>query len=291
MFNIGIIGSDNSHAMQFSKLVNIPEGKSGEYNFPDMRVKYIYGHDRMRTEEVAAGGQIESIAGKPEDMIGKVDAVMVVFRDGGLHAQYALPFIQAGIPVWIDKPFTIKIEEAKKLLEAAEKHNTLITGGSTCKYAYDVLLLKNAVETKAVTGNIISGALNFPADLESEYGGIFFYGAHMAEMLLTIFGYDVKSVVSSVNNGNVITIAKYDRYQVVMNFTKNSPRYLGIIYGEKDNIVREIEKTFLYHLGFKEFAEMLRSGKRPLSFEQLLSPVMLLNAIDKSIKEGCEVYI
>jgi predicted dehydrogenase len=291
MINIGIIGSDNSHAMAFSKLVNISNQISGEYEFPDIRISHIYGLDRKQTEEVSVEGQIANIVDAPEDLLAKVDAVMVLFRHGDLHASYALPFLRAGIPVWIDKPFTIKIDDARMLVETAGQHNTLLMGGSTCKYAYDVLLLKNAVESMAMTGHIISGALNFPADLDSEYGGIFFYGAHMVEMLMTIFGYDVKSVSTSVNNGSVVAIAKYDRYQIIMNFTRKSHRYIGIIYGEKENIVREIDISIIYRLGFIKFIEMLKSGKAPLSHEQLVSPVILLNGIDKSIKENREVFL
>lgn len=290
MFNVGIIGSDNSHALAFSKLANIPDEKTGEYAFPDIRITSIYGFDKEQTEKVAREGQIKFIAEKPEDLIDKVDAVMVVFRHGDLHAEYALPFIEAGIPTWIDKPFTIKIDEAKKLVEAAEKHNTLLTGGSTCKYAYDVLMLKNSVENSGA-GNVLSGVLNFPGDLSSEYGGLFFYGGHMAEMLMTIFGYDVKSVTTTVKNENVIATARYDKYDIVLNFAKNCHQYLGIIYGDKKVIVREIDISIIYKLGFAKFVEMLRTGKRPLPLEQLVAPTVLLNAIVKSVETGKEVFL
>lgn len=291
MFKVGIIGSDNSHALAFSRLTNIKNELTGEYEFPDIRVTAIYGHDEKKTEEVASEGKIEFIAKNPQDLFGKVDAVMVVFRHGDLHAEYALPFVEAGIPTWIDKPFTIKISDAKKLIEAAEKNNTLLTGGSTCKYAYDVIMLKNSVENDKSFGEIVSGALNFPANPDSEYGGLFFYGPHLAEMLMTVFGYDVKSVITSESNGNIIAVAKYDRYHIVMNFTKEAQRYLGIIYGAKKTIVRDIDISIIYRLGFAKFAEMLRTGKRPLPLCNLLAPVVLLNAIEKSIKTGREVYL
>lgn len=291
MFRIGILGSDNSHALSFSKLANIPDPDTGEYIFPDVRVTGIYGHDRAQTEKVARDGKLEFIAEKPEELTGKVDAIVVVFRDGDLHAGYALPFIEAGIPAWIDKPFTIKVSDAKKLIEAADRHNTLLTGGSTCKYAYDVQMLKNSVENDKNLGNIISGAVNFPATLDSEYGGLFFYGPHLAEMVMTIFGYDVKSVAAGVKNGSVIAVAKYDRYDVVMNFTKGAKEYVGVIYGENKTIVREIDISIIYKLGFGKFVEMLRAGKRPFPLEQLLAPTVLLNAVLKSVETGREVSL
>lgn len=291
MFRIGILGSDNSHALAFSKLTNIKDENNGEYLYPDMRVTSIFGLDKEQTEKVAREGKIEYIADSPEDMMDRVDAVMVVFRHGDLHAKYALPFIEAGIPTWIDKPFTIKNTDAKQLIDAANKHNTLLTGGSTCKYAYDVVMLKNTVDMIKQKGESFIGAVNFPADLESEYGGIHFYGPHMAEMVMTIFGYDVKSVTTSVVNDSIVAVAKYDNFQVTMNFTKAATKYYGVIYSGEKTVVREIDISIIYRLGFDEFVKMLRTNKRPLELSKLLAPTVLLNAIDDSIKSGKEVYL
>lgn len=291
MFRIGILGSDNSHALAFSKLTNIKDEKTGEYLYPDMRVTSIFGLDKEQTEKVAREGKIEYIADSPDEMMDRVDAVMVVFRHGDLHAKYALPFIEAGIPTWIDKPFTIKNTDAKQLIDAANKHNTLLTGGSTCKYAYDVVMLKNTVDMIKQKGESFIGAVNFPADMESEYGGIHFYGPHMAEMVMTIFGYDVKSVTSSVVNDSIVAVAKYDNFQVTMNFTKAATKYYGVIYSGANTMVREIDISIIYRLGFDEFVKMLRTNKRPLELSKLLTPTVLLNAIDESIKSGKEVYL
>lgn len=290
MYKIGILGSDNSHALAFSKLVNIPDPATGEYLYPDIRITGIYGHDSEQTEKVATEGQLDFIAEKPEDFSGKVDAVMVVFRHGDLHAKYALPFIRAGIPTWIDKPFAISISDAIDMIETAETHETLLTGGSTCKYAYDVLMLKNTVESNSI-GNIITGSMNFPADLESEYGGLFFYGPHLAEMVMTVFGYDVRSVAAYVKNGSITALARYDRYDITMNFTRNSRQYVGIVYGENRTAVREIDISIVYRLGFDKFAKMLRTGKLPMPLQHLLAPTVLLNGIMKSLETGREVSL
>lgn len=291
MFRIGILGSDNSHALAFSKLTNIKDEKTKEYLYPDMRVTVIFGLDKEQTEKVAREGKIEYIVNSPEEMMDKVDAVMVVFRHGDLHAKYAFPFIEAGIPTWIDKPFTIKNADAKQLIDAAYKNNTLLTGGSTCKYAYDVVMLKNTVDMIKQKGESFIGAVNFPADMESEYGGIHFYGPHMAEMVMAIFGYNVKSVTTNVVNDSIVAVAKYDNFQVTMNFTKAASKYYGVIYSGEKTVVREIDISIIYRLGFDEFVKMLRINKRPLELSKLLAPTMLLNAIDESIQSGGEVYL
>lgn len=290
MFKIGIIGSDNSHAEVFSKLVNLPDS-NGYFQFPDFRVTGIFGLESERTAQVAQDGAIEYIAEKPEYLIGKVDAVMVVFRHGDLHKEYALPFIKAGIPTWIDKPFTIKNKDALELINTAKKNNTLLTGGSTCKYTYDILMVRNAVQKGGRIGKIKSAMLNFPATLENEYGGIYFYGAHLAEMTMAAFGYDAKSVIASEKNGNVVATVKYDNYQVVMNFIPGVREYYAVVFGENGTMMREIDISICYMKGFEEFAGMLRTGKIPIPLDQLYAPVELLNAVVKSYQTGTEVVL
>ncbi len=291
MFRIGILGSDNTHADAFSKTVNLPDEKTGQYLFPDFKITCIFGLDKTRTEEVASKGKIECIVEKPEDMFGKVDAVMVVFRHGDLHLKYALPFVEAGIPTWIDKPFTIKTEDAKTLFDAARKYNTLITGGSSLKYVYDVLMVKSAVENGNRIGQLKTAAVNFPASLDSEYGGIHFYGPHLAEMTLKAFGYDAKSVLASENNGCVTAILKYDRYQITMNFIPYSKEYFAILYGDKGTMVREIDITGCYILEFEEFARMMRTKEPVEKFEHLYAPVELLNCVMESVRQKTEIAL
>ena len=51
MIRIGIIGSDNSHAEIFSKMLNIPD-ENGEYAYPDARVVAIYGAEEARPKKL-----------------------------------------------------------------------------------------------------------------------------------------------------------------------------------------------------------------------------------------------
>lgn len=291
MFRIGIVGSDNSHAEIFSKLVNLPDPKSGQSLFPDCKVVGIYGLEKERTKQVARDGSIDFIAEKPEDLMGKIDAVMVVFRHGDLHAQYALPFIKAGIPTWIDKPFTIKNEDAKEILAAAKVHHTLVTGGSTCKYASDVLMAKNAVQNGSRIGKIKTATINFPSTLENEYGGIYFYGAHLVEMTMEIFGYNPKAVIASENNGCVTSILKYEQYQVTMNFIPDSKEYFVTLFGENGTIIREIDISIVYKLGFEKFVEMLRTQKMPIPLDNLNAIVETFNSLVQSYTTKSEILI
>lgn len=288
MFKIGILGSDNSHAQHFARLCNV-EKVYGD----DVRIVAIYGNDDdpNHTKEVAEKGEIPFIANNPEEFMGKVDAVMVVYRRGSLHVPHILPFIEAGYPVWIDKPVCESIEDIELLRKAVEKNNTLITGGSTLKYNYEILTLKDKVESGRI-GNVSGGCINFPGDLESEYGGIFFYGSHLIEMMLSVFGYDVKSVTAkTIAPKNSMVIASYEDKMVTLAFNNLCSSYYVTVYGDKKVCSQEVDISFIYKLGFAKFVEMLKTNKMPLSFDDLVKPVYVLNAIKKSLDEDREVQI
>lgn len=292
MFRIGILGSDNSHALAFAKLCNLPD-ENGNYLYDDVRVTAIYGFNDTpeHTKRVADRGQIETIVSAPEEFFGLVDAVMVVYKSGKYHVPHILPFIEKGYPVWIDKPIAESLEDVKKLREAVEKNNALITGGSTLKYNYEILTLQNKVKSGEL-GEVSGGYMNFPGDLNCEYGGIFFYGSHLSEMCLSVFGYDVQSVyASTVDPLNTMVIVKYADKEVALNFNYKAKEYALVVLGSEKNAVMELDISIIYKLGFHKFVEMLRSKKMPLSFDDLVKPVYMLNAIQKSLDEKREVSL
>lgn len=289
MIKIGLIGSDNSHAVAFSQLANIPD-HTGTHLFSDVRITCIYGEDKIRTREVADIGHIDRIVDSPADMLTLVDAVMVVFRHGGLHFAHALPFVKAGIPTWVDKPFTIDLLEAVKLTEAAREYGTLLSGGSTCKYCPDILALREEFLGLDEKNAVISGHFNFPGELDSPYGGIFFYGGHAIEMLITIFGADIRSIKADVHCGNVIAIMKYDRFAVTVNFSEVS-EFFAAIYSPLKVVNRRIDISDVYRHGFSRFIDELHHGEMSQDYENFVRPVRFLNVLNESIQSGKEVYV
>ena len=85
MFRVGIIGSENSHAMAFSEIFNI----NNKEQYPDIQVVAIYGEDQAASEAVRDKCGVEIMT--PEEMLGKVDAVMVTSlyrgRNSGICGQ------------------------------------------------------------------------------------------------------------------------------------------------------------------------------------------------------------
>ena len=192
MFRIGILGSENSHAMAFSKMFNgIDKNYEGE--FDDMCVVGTFGTDDASNKALIEQAGVQFIADKPEDLLGHVDAVMVTARDGKYHAEYAHPFLEAGLPAFIDKPFTVGLDKADELLTAARESGALLCGGSSLKYLDEMNALARFRQSKTVVG----GNVTAPINMVNPYGGFYFYAQHLVEMVCEIFGRFPKNSTAS----------------------------------------------------------------------------------------------
>jgi len=291
MYKIGIIGTENSHAMAFSKIINLPCPTTGKVLYPDAKVIGVYGPDKTTAQAIINEAGAEFIADSPDEFHGKVDAMMITNRKGSLHARYAMPFIEKGMPLFIDKPFTSNVAEAEKLIAAAKKSGSKISGGSGCKLAYDVLILQNNVHNLLASGKIISGSMNFAADTASEYDGFYFYSPHLTEMALKVFGTNVKSVAAFENGGSRVSIWRYENFDVSLHFTKDAPESSAVIYTKNGNIMRNIDISMVYPIEVQQFIHMLRTGEMPETYDELVLPVKLIAAIEEAVKTGREVAV
>ncbi len=290
MFKLGIIGSDNSHALQFARLANHEEGVNG-FRMPDVAVTHIYGTDQEKTKEVAEKGKIETIVSSPEEMVGRVDGVACVWRHGSKHCEYVMPFLNAGVPVFVDKPLATTIVEAKRMIDTAQKARVGFTSFSTLRYATSTVTFVKSLNEKV--GEICSGVSTGPADRHSEYDGIFFYGIHAVELMNTVFGCGCSLVTAKEEGKNVVTICHFPNdVLVTLHLLGNAAYTFHIVaYGTKGWDTQAIDSSTCYYEGMKTFVECMRTGVWPLTPEQLLKPVAVLQAIEKSLNTGstCEV--
>ena len=78
--------------MAFAKLI------AGDPEYADIELAGVYGYDAEANKKLLDAGLTACAAEKPEDFLGKVDAIMVTARHGDLHYDYALPYIKEGVP-------------------------------------------------------------------------------------------------------------------------------------------------------------------------------------------------
>lgn len=283
MFRVGILGAENSHAMAFSEIFNglKPEFKD---DFADIRVVAVGGHYPEANQAVAQKCGVEMIVERPEDMLGHIDALMVTARDGKFHAEFARPFIEAGIPAFIDKPFTSNPAEAVALARLAKEKGVPLVGGSSVKLSPDTLRLKAlAAEKRDI---ICSADVTAPINLENEYGNFWFYASHLAETCLSVFGPDAQWVQANRTDRGVTAIVHYPDFDVTNHYTQGAYSYSGTLYTPEGTtyIPISLDNIYAYECGI--FAKMLRTGEMHDSYEDLVRPVFYMAAIEKAFETG-----
>jgi len=104
---------------------------------------------RERLDEPAVPGY-----GSPQAMIGEtpLDAVIVASHTKD-HARHALPFVEAGIPVYLEKPLTAELPEAFDFVERVGTDRTLVQIGLQRRFD-DALLHAKAILDDGIIGTI-----------------------------------------------------------------------------------------------------------------------------------------
>src|SRR2546423_1459537 len=68
------------------------------------RLTHICCEDPHEAQRVSQASLIPQVVTSPTDVIGQVDAVIIPTDKGQEHVERARPFVEAGLPVFIDKP-------------------------------------------------------------------------------------------------------------------------------------------------------------------------------------------
>jgi predicted dehydrogenase len=274
---IGIIGAENSHTVGYGKMFNTDK------KFPGVEVLYVWGETEEFAKNAMEKGNIPNMVKDPLEMLGKIDALIVDHRHAKYHLAAATPFIKAGIPTFIDKPFCYRISEGKEFLALARKLGTPVSSYSTVAYTNATLDWKKQV---AAMGNINQVIRYGTVDIESEYGGIFFYGVHLLQPVMNIFGEDIERVKVTRNGkkGSAGLVFKSGLYATLIFKNVYSPNWETLVETtdglvELKSRVSESDPEICY----VDMVEMFRTGKEPRSHESILSDVAVLEALEKSV--------
>ncbi|NIA16472.1 MAG: Gfo/Idh/MocA family oxidoreductase [Nitrospiraceae bacterium] len=277
---IGIIGAENSHTAAIAKIINIHKKIKG------CSVEYVWGETPDFAAKAAEDGQIPNIVKIPRQMLGKVDAVLCDHRHPKFHLKSVWAFVEAGVPTFVDKPFCYRADEGKKFLRMAKKKGAPVTSFSVLNHQASFRRFR---EKAANLGTILSANSYGPCDLKSKWGGVFFYGIHQVDMVLPVFGYDVKAALVTKNGKNANGQLFYPNGLVVnMAFIKEGSPGFGIgAVGTEGALSTPIKMDKdAYLTGVRTFVKMFKTGVEPLPYEHMIRPVQVLEALQKSVASG-----
>jgi len=275
LMRIGIIGAENSHTIGYGKIFNT------EKKFPGFEVRYVWGETEEFAKAAMRDGNIPEMVSDPLSMMGKIDALIVDHRHPKYHLKAAEPFIKAGIPTFIDKPFCYRVAEGREFLSMARKIGTPVTSYSSQAQSTSTYDIRDPITSMGEITHIISYG---PADLESVYGGIFFYGIHLVQPLMFIFGEDIKKVRVTRQGKSATASMVFGDGKLATLVFRNLSYGFQTYVETKDGIVELKSRVEETNPGknYVDMVEMFRSGKEPLSHQSILRPIAVLEALERS---------
>jgi virulence factor len=189
MIKLGILDFDTSHVVEFTKRLNHKDIAEEQWVDGAEVVIGCPGESKLSPERIPGFTKTMEKLGvplvdKPEDMIGKVDGMLIESVEGGVHYERAKPFLEAGLPCFIDKPFTCGVADAKKIVELAEKKKTVIFSSSSLRYTPDLVKFMDDKDRGKIEGVLAYG----PASLHERNPGLYHYGVHAVEILYAVMG-------------------------------------------------------------------------------------------------------
>ncbi len=288
---IGIIGLDTSHSVAFAKALNDPPADSmfkgyrivaaypkGSNDIPSS-VERIPGY----TEDVKKLGV--EIVNSIQELIEKVDFVLLETNDGRLHLQQALPVIKAGKRMFIDKPVAASLEDAIAIYDAAIHYNVPVFSSSSLRYIAGA----REIEEGSI-GKVLGADTYSPATLEKTHPDLFWYGVHGVETLFTVMGTGCKTVTRAftANYDKVVGTWIDGRIGTFRGIRSGKSDYGGVVFGEKG--ISVLGKYSGYNPLLVRIVEFFGSGIPPVRPEETIEIFAFMAAADESkIKGGIPV--
>ena len=279
----GIIGLDTSHVIAFTKTLNAttvvpgaegvrvvaayPKGSPDIASSVERVPKYIEEMKQMNVEIV------DSI----DDLLKKVDVVLLETNDGRPHFDQLLPCLKAHKPTFIDKPVAGTLVDAIAIYEAAKHFNVPVFSSSSLRFGANTLAVRNGS-----IGKISKAETTSPASLEPTHPDLFWYGIHGVESLFTVMGTGCQSVKRGTKDGKIEVIGQWKDSRTGTYL--ESGGYTGKAIGDKG------EATVGGYDGYNplvfEIVKFFHTGVSPVSVDETLEIYAFMEAADESKRQN-----
>lgn len=286
MIRLGLVDFDTSHVIAFTQRLNHIEVDAAEWVEGAQIVAGCPGESEMMPERIDGyaeqlkGWGVELVA-HPEDLIGKVDAVMVESQQGSVHLRRARPFLEAGVPTWVDKPFAGDVAQARAMLDLAAKHGGKLMSCSSLRFDPAV---QEALALRAELGTILAADVWGNAPLHPGNPGLQHYGVHGVEMLYALVGPGCQ-FVHSVNTpqGEIVSGQWASGHVSAVRGLREGAYGFGFTaHYEKGHHAVSVEGAAFYREMLKAWVGYLETGVAPFDMAEALEITAFMTAAEES---------
>jgi len=291
---VGIIGLDTSHAIAFTKIMNVDKdpgvagfrmvaayqwGSRDIFSSTNRYPNYIAEVRKMGVEIVPT----------IDELLAKVDVVCLETNDGREHLWQAEKVFKSGKPVFIDKPIAHNLADALEIFKLGRKYGAKYFSASALRFSR-VARAARAGEYGRIRGaDIIS-----PCPYEPTHGFYSWYGIHGFEPLVTIMGTGIEKVTCLRNGTDDVVTAlwKDGRMGQVRLLREDAYRYSGYLLPDKPKDVKNPLIVYDGYPGYepllREIVKFFKTGVVPFPPEETLEIFAFMEAAEMSAKRGGE---
>ena len=195
-----------------------------------------------------------------DGMLGKVDAIAFGgFYEVPWQHRLARPYVAAGVPTYLNRPFSYRLRDIDELLDLAAKHGTPLIATNVFEHFIQGTILKSRLPDigmiKSVYGVCNSG----------EYPGHF----HLPPLVLRVFGYDVDQVSLLTDDERECS---YLQDTLLFRGDDDQPSFLATLHAGQN-----VPYAYLHVVGEKgsETIEMTRSPDARETLYHFFAPQLL----------------
>jgi predicted dehydrogenase len=248
---------------------------------PGAKVTHIccVGDGGFTAEHVAKCSLIPNVVENPTDVIGHVDAVIIATDIGGEHVERARPFIEAGLPVFIDKPLTDNAPDLK-IFQDWVASGKRIMSSSSMRYAKEFMPYRHSTRE---LGDLRFVSITTPKSWEA-------YGIHALEGIYPILG---PGFISARNTGtinrNIVHLKHTCGADVIVVASSDMYGAFGCLQlcGTAGKVqLSSSDSFFSFKAQLEAFIGYLLTGEYPFPFSETVELMQLVIAGIRSREQG-----
>lgn len=291
MKKIGVIGLDTSHVIAFTELINDPghvhhvPGAKVTVAWPGGSPDFALSRDRVEGYTATLRDQHGvHIVDNPEAVAEACDVLFIESVDGRVHLEQFQRTVSYERPTFIDKPFTVALEDAREIARLAKESGIPLMSCSSLRYA-DALQEALAGGRDDILGCDVSG----PMALQETQPGLFWYGCHSVEMMIAAMGSGCREVRCVQTKGHDVLTAVWEDGRIAsMHGVRDGHGNFGISLHRKDRF--EVIDTAAGRPCYAGLVAVilgnLLDGRSPIPMEEMIEVVAIMEAGNSSRQQG-----
>ena len=240
---------------------------------PGVQVTHVWCDDPADAAKVAKAAFIPNVVERPEDVIGAVDAVIIPTDRGWEHVERARPFIEAGLPLFIDKPLCDREEDLRQFIAWHEEGKAFLST-SAMRYAKEFAAARERLAETVGEPRLVT--ITTPKSWER-------YGIHALE-----------AVYPLLRPGGWISVANTGTEQANIVHARHAAEWMlcwppwptctgrsasSTCTAPRARLATAFEDTFYaFKAQLEAFVGYLRTGESPVPFAETVELVKLLIA-------------